>query len=936
MHAVRLRHVAGTIAFVALAAGRPSTLAAQGTPALTYSTYLGGVSEDRAGGVAVDAQGYIYVTGMTDLDVFVMKLTPSGDRLIYKTILGGSGYEEPSGIAVDRAGNAYVTGTTNSWDFPTLNAMQTFNGGSDAFIVKLDATGAIVFSTYFGGRGDELAGGLAVDELGRVYVTGQTYSPDLPTTANAFQAGLSGSPAFRTVDGGTTWTGINGLRTIAVTTFAIDPNATSTIYAGTYYDGVFKTTDGGATWTPTSPDLPATIPVHALAVDAYGTVYAGDDVNMYVSYDGGASWIDGRVWDRVTSIAIDPADNAVYAAVSGNYRRGVFKSIDLGASWVDTGLAAGTNGVTVSRSIVYAATDSGVARNAAGNGWEMLGGVFEPALAIAANPADPNEVYAGTYSGLFHTVDGGADWSPVFGLYGVVIAQIAIAPSSPSTVYVATWSGSAMTDDGGETWRPVITRANFNFDYSFGFTIDPFVPSKVYDASWVGSDVYATRLSADGRSIEYSTYLGGSSFEWASDIAIDAAGAAYIVGNTQSTDFPTLNSLQPNAGGLMDVFVTKLTASGSLAYSTYLGGYASEYNAHVAVDGSGQAHVTGLTLSSNFPVADAYQPSHGGGYLDAFVTTLNPAGNGLVFSTFLGGSGMENDGTQNRPVSVAVGPSGETVVVGATQSVNFPTLNPIRGTFAGGESDAFVSTFDAGGHLQFSTYLGGSGGDHADRVAVDSSGAIIVAGATTSADFPLRHALQTANAGDTDVFVARIGEALPDRVPPSIAIAAPLAIDYLHTDAIAVSFSASDEDSGVATGSPAATLDGAAVPSGQSIAPLALSLGSHTLVVNALDNAGNPASQTVQFRVKATIDSLIAAVNLLTAQGQIAASTSRGLLTQLSDAKALLAAGNLKAARSNLADFENKVKSASGKGIAVPAAQVLISDTEYVIGTLVP
>jgi len=927
MQSIGIRHAAAAAVFVALMTNWSSTLAAQGSPSLTFSTYLGGPGEDRAGGVAVDAQGNIYVAGMTNLDVFVMKLSPAGDQVIYKTILGGSGYEEPSGIAVDGAGNAYVVGTTNSWDFPTVNAMQpSRNGGSDAFIVKLDPAGTILYSTCFGGRADETASGLAVDALGRVYVTGQTYSPDFPTV-NAFQPALRGNAAFRTLDDGATWTGMN-LATLGVTTFAIDPNDTSTIYAGTYYDGVFKTTDGGATWTPTSADLPA-LAVHALAIDAYGTLYAGNDASIYISNDGGASWFDGRIWDRVTSIAVDAADNAVYAGASGYYNPGVFKSVDFGGSWANTGLSAGANSVTVSQSIVYAGTDSGVAKSSAGSGWQMLGGIYEQVLSIAANPADPNAVYAGTYNGLLNTADGGADWSPVLGLFGIPIVQIVMAPSSPSTMYVTTYVGSAMTADGGATWRLTGPR-----EFNFGFTIDPLVPTTVYAASWIGSDVFVARLSADGQSLEYSTYLGGSDYEWGSDIAIDATGAAYVVGNTQSTDFPVRHPFQSSAGGLMDVFVAKLTDTGSLAYATYLGGYASDYNPRVAVDASGQAHVTGLTLSSNFPVANAYQPSHGGGYLDAFVTTMNAAGNGLVFSTYLGGSGMENDGTQNRPVAVAIGPSGETVVAGATQSTDFPTRDAVQSGFAGGDSDAFVATFDTAGQLQVATYLGGSGGDHGDRIAVDATGAVIVAGATMSTDFPLRHALQSANAGDADIFIARIGEARADLVPPTIAIAAPQTVDYLHTDAIQISFSASDNDSGVAAGSPSATLDGAPIANGQTLQPLALSLGSHTLVVSASDNAGNRASQPVAFQVKASIDSLIAAVNLFTRQGQIAASASRSLLTLLSDAKSALARGSVTAARGDLVNFENLVKAQSGKAVAKPAAQVLIADVEYVLAGL--
>ena len=228
-------------------------------PVLTYSTYLGGSSEERVGGIAFDAQGNIYVAGMTSAadfpatappamshgrdggDAFVVKLNATGDQFLYATYIGGSDYEQPAGLAVDGDGNVYLAGQTYSWDFPTLNGIQSSRRGlTDGFVAKLDPNGVVVYSTYLGGSGEDRASGIAVDALGRAYVSGSTLSADFPT-ANALQPALGGHPAFRTTDGGQTWAGIgSGLRASWVRAFAIDPVNTQIVYAGTGSDGVLR------------------------------------------------------------------------------------------------------------------------------------------------------------------------------------------------------------------------------------------------------------------------------------------------------------------------------------------------------------------------------------------------------------------------------------------------------------------------------------------------------------------------------------------------------------------------------------------------------------------------------------------------------------------------------------------------------------------------
>ncbi len=224
-----------------------------------------------------------------------------------------------------------------------------------------------------------------------------------------------------------------------------------------------------------------------------------------------------------------------------------------------------------------------------------------------------------------------------------------------------------------------------------------------------------------------------------------------MTGWTRSTDFPTQNPYQGDQGG-DDVFVTKLNAAGSaLIYSTYLGGSYVEEGRGIAVDGSGNAYVTGGTSSTDFPTQNAYQGTYGGGDWDVFVTKLNAAGSALIYSTYLGGS------SEDCGCGIAVDGAGNAYVTGSTQSTNFPTQNPYQGTYGGGDYDVFATKLNAAGSaLLYSTYLGGSGDDRGWRIAVDGAGSAYVTG-ETSPDFPTQNPYQgTYGGGSVDAFVAKL------------------------------------------------------------------------------------------------------------------------------------------------------------------------------------
>jgi hypothetical protein len=290
------------------------------------------------------------------------------------------------------------------------------------------------------------------------------------------------------------------------------------------------------------------------------------------------------------------------------------------------------------------------------------------------------------------------------------------------------------------------------YAYVAGETYSTDFPTlHAYQTDRPGADAFVTKIGPAGDALEYSTYLGGSSVEFALDIAVDASSAFYVTGVTGSTDFPTKNPYQTDQPG-SDAFVTKLggfsrvTGNMTLAFSTYLGGNDYDRAGGVAVDGSGSAYLTGETLSTNFPTEDPYQTNQP--EFDAFVTKLSPAGNALVYSTYLGGGA--SDGAE----AIAVDAAGHAYVVGDTLSTDFPTLHEYQTDQSG--PDVFVTKLSpAGDALEYSTYLGGDSSESADDIAVDASGRFHVMGYTRSTDFPTKNAYQTDQPG-TDVFVAKL------------------------------------------------------------------------------------------------------------------------------------------------------------------------------------
>ena len=289
------------------------------------------------------------------------------------------------------------------------------------------------------------------------------------------------------------------------------------------------------------------------------------------------------------------------------------------------------------------------------------------------------------------------------------------------------------------------------------------------------ADAFLSVLNAAGSDLVYSTYLGGSKRDEGGAVTLDSSGKAYITGTTFSSNLSVLNAAQPTCGGgtfapCLDAFVarfdTTLSGVSSLLYSTYLGGNGDDRGHGIAADSSGNAYVTGETISSNFPTSPgAFDTTCGDDGLcddinsvspgpDAFVTKLNATGSTLLYSTYLGANGHDIGN------GIAVDSRGEAYVTGLTQSTDFPVGPAAFGPRLRGIEDAFVTVMNATGRPRASTYLGSNGEDIGAAIAVDAKGNAYVTGTTDFDDFPITPDRVFDFGGGEDAFVTKLDRKL--------------------------------------------------------------------------------------------------------------------------------------------------------------------------------
>jgi Beta-propeller repeat len=379
--------------------------------------------------------------------------------------------------------------------------------------------------------------------------------------------------------------------------------------------------------------------------------------------------------------------------------------------------------------------------------WQMIGGIRVPLTARY-------RLLAGSTVGL--AVAGAARGAPVL-LAAAPSRRVAVAPR----VAFSTFLGAKRWDEAYD----VETDAAGN-TYVAGLTESPDLPTAHARQGFGGvMDAFVAKLSPDGRTLLYSTFLGGSGMDAAFSLAVDRGGNAYVTGRTGSEDFPTTRALQGQLSGrgcqlreqatpCHDAFVTKLGPSGQPVYSTYFGGTRNEEGVGIAVDRAGAAYLTGNTDSLDLPLRNPIQgafhdsdcPNDLPCPEDTFVTKLSPAGTSVVYSTYLGGKALDLAG------GIAVDKAGSAYVTGTTRSPDFPTRNPLQGTLRDKLcgpppgfpcTDAYVAKLTpAGAGLVYATFLGGSKNERAGGITVDDHGQAAITGSTDSPDFPTRRAAQ--------------------------------------------------------------------------------------------------------------------------------------------------------------------------------------------------
>jgi len=670
---------------------RGSGFVAKLSPAgtLVYSTYFPGYSGTA---IAVGDDGSAYIAGIIGFSDrtlplvnaasmsgpgFAAKLSPSGTSLVYSTYLAGV----PNAMAVDRFGAAYFAGTGNvgSAAVRPIQPCQQ-EGTDDVVVIKLNPSGSSYdYATCLGGSKTDAASGIAVDTSGAAYIVGTTSSVDFPMVHPLDVPPRTG-PLWKMEDAGAKWTNI------LMDGYSVHPILASKTMAGTWYAGAlyggFKSDDRGLTWRRLGLPLrdskyqPSVV---RLETDprGSGTLYASTSEGLFKSTDDGEQWTaigaslpSGGAYLR--AVVVDPVDSRiVYAAA----QRGFWKSADGGATWTSNTRGLGTDpyvnflAVDPVTRVLYA----DVFRAGVGAGSISTDRVFISTDAGEAWTATPLEIPQRFVTVLTAVRARQSRERPRTGA-GSHDTRSDETPTKVvrSTVYLAArqvFSGGPFglllrSDDGGETWDSI--GEGFPLRGIDALAVASSDPRVVYAAS--SGPVFVSHDR--GNTFEP---LSGVSFDGVSALAVDSSDAGSLFVGTSSRSDAVVAKIRPGGG--------------SLEYSTYLGGAATDRGVGVVVDDFGRAIVFGSTESDDFPGVAAIQPRRGA--TDAFVAIVDGGGSVLLFSSRLGGAGSD--------ALVSMIPRGREVLISGGSS-DLGSMFPDSGTSGAG---AFVGLLNLPSGLSF-------------------------------------------------------------------------------------------------------------------------------------------------------------------------------------------------------------------------------------------
>ena len=684
-----------------------------------FATYLGGGGFEVAGSVATDSQGNIYIAGRTDSpdfpvknaiqpepksysQIFIAKFDPAGN-LLYSTYFGGSANDLATAIATDPAGNVYVTGALQSTDFPVAKAFQAKNaGGVDAFVLKLDPSGNVLYATYLGGTQNDFGMAITADAAGNAYVTGRTESADFPVTGGAFQT----QPAQY----------ISGITSI--TAYATKLDASGNLVYSTFLGG----SNGDVGWAiavdaleqahvagqtssldfPTTPNAIEPAAGRSGGSRAFLTKLTGDGSGLVYS-----TYLGGPLTDSARALAIDSSGNAYITGQTTDARLPIVNGAQsyLGGD------------------VYLVSTDGGDTFTPRRQGLAAA-----EVTAILFDPSTPLLVYAGTLQGIFRSIDGGNTWSPS-GLDDLWIEQIVADPARPGTLFAGTWYGGGLyrSTDGGDTWTNLAGPADLQPIVFQAMAVDPAAGVVYVEAGSAGEGLGINqplyRVTEDGAQwtlignglptapvslavrADSTLFAGTPSFTW---VNLFVAGELHFPG----TVYWRVAGGWQSSSTLDDGQIGALAFNGNTLY-------AAGQNFYQSTDG-GQTWTTTAFAGYSIATAMAVDPHNPAAIYVLRAGLLRSADGGQTFET-----------VSSQPfTAMAVNPQDSSVHVGTTAS-----------------ADAYVAEFDPTGALIYSTFIGTPAAERGDAIALDASGRIYIAGFRSPGSLDVE--------GDGTTFVAR-------------------------------------------------------------------------------------------------------------------------------------------------------------------------------------
>jgi uncharacterized repeat protein (TIGR01451 family) len=917
--------------------------------AFVYSTYLFGVGT----GLAV-AGPNTYITGVLpqpgrSTDAFVAVLGVDGYVSNFR-IFGGSGEDRGSGIGVDWFGAVWVTGVTASTDFPLIHPLHGQVHGVDAFVMRLSYWGLEpLFSTYLGGSGQQL-----MSEIGNSYLSGPPPGPALAADrfgsmlphqpypfGLAYVAGFTDSTDFPTagyfpsmqptkngpVNGFVTAIIDDGVPTKPNLVITNHPDfPTGPFELGFTLPYLFQVTNKGPApafdvWFVDK--LPPGVIVDLVFVSTPSTPYLPPQTCYH-----DAMWVGCRVaWTLSEGESVFVGINATPTTVGAQINTAAvlaegdnswpflnwFSGFTQDWIWAEDAARDGDirdNSVTTTTIINPGSADLSVTGSASAD-VVMPGDTLTYALDVENH--GPSATAATT---LTETLPAGAT---------LISATQTGNPSgggcTGTTVITCQWSALSLSSVGRVT---IVVRAT-----------SPGTLTNTAVVSSVGTDpnssnnavTFTTKVNTPPTANAGPDQIASAGTNCQALVTLNGTASSDPDGDTLTFTWTIDNLLPPpillaqtQSGG----FVAGASPTGPLPLGT-------QTIALTVADGNGGTASDTVVVT----VRDVTAPTFGS--VPALMTIEQSSPSGATFSVPMPQSTDNCSGSvvvsSNAPATFPPGPTTVTFTArdaagnNATAATTVTVVDTMPPTFSGVPPPITVEQTGPSGTSLVVPKPTANDSVSGSAIVSSNAPAMFPPGVNT-VTFTARDA-----AGNTAIAATTV--TVVDTVSPALAIASPQARAYLHSDVLVISFSATDAGSGLGAGTQTATLDGMTVANGQSVNTLTLALGTHNFVLSAVDVAGNSRSQNVAFTVIATIDSLIASVNVFAGQQKIDDSnTVKSLLAKLNDAKQAAERGNKTAAVNKLAEFMDLVRNQSGRHIASDAAQILVADAQYVIGTL--